>query len=78
MLFAAFCVLAFLAAGAVDYLETRYVRAVQEKASTRAAVCSVGMMILGVAGFYGILEVSPWLLIPECLGMFVGTKLAMR
>ncbi len=78
MLFAIFCVLAFLAAGTADFLETRYVRAVGSGDSTKAALCSVAMLLVSAVGLVAVVEISTWMLVPEALGMFIGTKLAMR
>lgn len=78
MLLAAFFVLAFFAAGLGDYLETRYVLAVKDGNSNRAAFCSVAMLLVSATSLYGVLEVSPWILAPEVVGMWIGTKLAMR
>lgn len=68
----------FLLALAGDYAETRYVRAVADGAASRAAVLSVLMYAVGAAGFLALVEVSRWMVVPECGGLFLGTLLAMR
>ncbi len=79
-----FCVLAFLLAASSDWLETRYVRAVRAwedgdaTARERAARSSVAMWIVGVIAFVTIIEVGWWVLAPEGLGLYFGTKYAMR
>jgi hypothetical protein len=62
-----------VAAFAYDFSITRYVVAVEERASVRAGIWSVGTYLVGLIGTVGILKVSPWLIIPECIGLFLGT-----
>lgn len=71
-------VLAFFAAGAGDYLEARYVRAVRDNDAEGAARNSIAMMLVGAICIYVLVEVSPWVLVPESLGMYLGTKMAMK
>ncbi len=83
------CVLAFGLAASSDWLETRYVRAVRawEDGNTtadrmvareRAARSSVAMWVVGVVALITVIEVG-WFVLPfEALGLYVGTKLAMR
>ena len=77
-------VAAFLLALASDWLETRYVRAVRAwedgevNARYRAANLSCAMLLVGGAGLYACVEVGWWVLIPELLGLRVGTLLALR
>ena len=48
------------------------------------AAAGVGMVfglvqyVLGAAGFVMVVKVSLWLMVPECLGLLVGTRLALR
>lgn len=72
------CVLAFALAASSDYLETVYVRAVGARDAERAARASVAMWLVGIVGLITVLEVGWWLLAPEALGLYVGTRLAMR
>lgn len=85
MLLAAFAVLAFLLALASDYLETRYVRAVNThvttgdtRAAEAAARCSVAMWAVGVVGLMACVKVSWLLLLPEGAGLYLGTRMALR
>lgn len=87
-----FCVLAFTLAASGDWLETRYVRAVHAwedakrhtnagalvSARETAARTSVAMWLVSVVAFVTVVEVGWWVLAPEGLGLYVGTKLAMR
>jgi hypothetical protein len=82
---ALFCVLAFLLALASDYLETKYVRAINRhvtygdrRAAEAAARCSVAMWLVGVIGLIACVEISWLLVLPEGLGLYIGTKLALR
>lgn len=76
--------LVFVLAASSDWLETRYVRAVRawedgdRTARERAARSSVAMWIVGVIGLVTVVECGWWVLAPEGLGLYVGTKLAMR
>ena len=72
------CVMVFGLALASDYLQTRYVAAVQVKAKEHAARYSVAIWLVGVAGLIAVLKVG-WFVLPfEACGLYVGTKLAMR
>lgn len=84
-----FCVLAFVLAASGDALETRYVRAVRAweeadapgekaRARERAARSSVLMWLVGIIAWIGILEAGWYVIIPEGLGLYCGTKWAMR
>ncbi len=84
-----FSVLAFCLAASSDWLETRYVRAVRawekgvepterEQARERAARSSVAMWVVSVVALVTVVEVGWWVLLPEGLGLYVGTKLALR
>ena len=79
-----FTVLAFLLAASSDWLETRYVRAVRawedgdQTARERAARSSVAMWLVGVVALVTVVEIGWWVLLPEGIGLYVGTKFAMR
>jgi hypothetical protein len=78
MLNIALAVMVFVLAATSDFLETRYVQAVNARRAERAAQCSVMMWAVGVVGLVAVLEVGWWLLIPEAFGLYVGTMRAMR
>jgi hypothetical protein len=68
-----------------DWLETQYVKAVgsfttagESRFRERAARCSVAMWLIGILGWMAVLEVGWWVVIPEGLGLYLGTKLAMK
>lgn len=82
-------VLAFVLAASADWLEARYVRAVRawekgedpqtrELFRERAARASVAMWLVGCVALLGVVEVGWWILPPEGLGLYVGSKLALR
>lgn len=83
-----FALMAFVLAASSDWLETRYVRAVRawedatgaarEAARERAARSSVAMWLVGVVALVTVVEVGWWVLLPEGVGLYAGTKLAMR
>ena len=61
------------AAFAYDFSITRYVVAVEERAGWRAGVWSVLTYLVGLVGTLGIVKISAWLIIPECIGLLLGT-----
>lgn len=79
-----FSLMAFLLAASSDWLETRYVRAVRAwehgdtTARERAARSSVAMWLVSVIALVTVIEVGWWVLPSEALGLYVGTKYAMR
>ncbi len=70
-------IVVFCSAAAIDICEAFYVRAVSDGAPKRAALCSIGMYLLGCVGLFSVLEVSYGLIIPECFGLYVGTIIAI-
>lgn len=84
-----FSVLTFALAACSDWLETKYNRAViaweraaasvdRMRARETAARSSVAMWLVSVIALVTVVEVGWWVLAPEGLGLYVGTKLAMR
>lgn len=71
-------VLVFFAAAALDVAEAFYVRSIGQQNPHRAAVFSVAMYAIGCVGFFAVLDVSYWLMIPECAGLYLGSVLAVR
>ena len=71
-------VMVFALAAVSDFLETRYVQAVNARRAEQAARCSVAMWAVGVIGLVAVLQVGWWLLIPEGAGLYAGTIRAMR
>lgn len=70
-------VVVLVAAGAYDFAITRYVVAVEAKQGLRAGLWSVATYLVGLVGTASILKVSPWLVVPECLGLLAGTLLGV-
>lgn len=70
-------VLVFLAAVALDFADTCNTRAVGEGRAHAAAAWSVTMYALGCVGLYSVVAVSWWLVIPEALGLYVGSVAAV-
>lgn len=75
---AALAVVVLVAAAALDYATVAYYRAVARGAQHVAARWSVAMYLIGAVGLLSVVEVSLWLIVPECLGLYAGTLLAMR
>ena len=78
LLGAVLCIAAFLSALALDFIEATYVKAVQRGNANTAGLCSILMWGIGSLGFLALFEFSFWLMIPEGLGFWCGTQLAMR
>jgi hypothetical protein len=67
----------FLAATAYDLAFARYVQAASGGKPFRAASWSVTVYVIGLIGLIGVLNVSHWMILPECLGLFVGTSIGV-
>lgn len=68
----------FVSAMVIDFAEARYVLAVERGAARDAAMWSVVMYAIGCLGFVAVINVSLYLMIPEGLGFYCGTRLALR
>jgi hypothetical protein len=75
---AALAVLVFCMSAAIDYCDCRCTLAVTARDPNAAALWSILQYVLGAAGFIMVVKVSLWLMVPECLGLLVGTRLALR
>lgn len=71
-------VLVFVAATALDYAYVRYQESVLARRRRAAGVWSVVVYLVGSVGFLSIVQGSLWFMIPECLGLYAGTVLAIR
>lgn len=82
MLAAALALLTFAAAALGDFVETRYVQASTSGATPKhahhAARLSVSLYAVGFLGWVITVKVSLWYSVPEVLGLYVGTYVAMR
>jgi hypothetical protein len=77
MLLAIVALLVFAAAAAGDYVESYFVRRVADGDARGAARMSVAMYSVSLIGFFAVIKVSTWLVIPEILGVYIGTRLAV-
>jgi len=75
---AALAVLVFCMSAAIDYCDCRCTMSVMAREPNAAAFWSIVQYVLGAAGFVMVVKVSLWLMVPECLGLLVGTRLALR
>jgi hypothetical protein len=75
---AALGVAVFVAAAALDYAMVRYQEAVTLRLGHRAALWSVLVYLVGAVGFLSVAKASLWFILPECIGLYVGTRLAVR
>lgn len=75
-MFALLAVLAFVAAAALDYVAAHYYRSLGADRFHAAGLWSVGMCLLSTIGLLSVVDVSRWYIIPECLGLYAGTRFA--
>jgi uncharacterized membrane protein len=71
------CALVFVSAMIIDFAETRYVCAVTRRDAHAAALWSLTMYAIGALGFVAVINVSLWLMVPEALGFYCGTRIAL-
>ena len=67
----------FATAVVLDYADTSNTRAVAEGRAHAAARWSVVMYVLSCVGFLSIIKISWWFAVPEVLGLYVGTVVAV-
>lgn len=67
----------FVAAFAYDFLNTRYIAAVSDRHPHKAACYSVVLWAIGASALLSVFKVSLWLLIPEAIGLYLGTLCAL-
>jgi hypothetical protein len=68
----------FVSAAAYDWAAANYVGANAKNRAVEAANWSSVTAIVGLVGFVGILRISAWLVVPEVVGVWVGTYAAIR
>lgn len=68
----------FAAAVASDVVEAYFVRAVAELRPHLAAAMSVSMYLMGFVGWAITIKVSLWYCVPEVLGLYVGSLVAVQ
>lgn len=78
MVFTLLILTVFLSAAALDYSWSRWTDAVRLRQRIVAANWSVAIGALGLIGFLSIGKYSTWLAIPEIIGWWFGTYLAVR
>lgn len=68
----------FMTAVALDYASGRYLQAATSRHVHKAALWSITMALLSTVGLLSVVEVSWWYIVPESLGLYVGTLLSFR
>lgn len=68
----------FASAAVYDFVNASYLSAVADADSSRAARLSVLTYAVGLLGFIGIFKISMWLVVPEAMGLAVGTYAAVE
>lgn len=69
--------LVFVGAVVLDYASVAYQKSVASRRAHRAALWSCLMCGISALGVLSIVQVSPLLMIPEFLGLYLGTLLAV-
>ncbi len=77
MLFALLSIAVFASAVAVEFAACNYFQALNALQANRASSWSVIWYIIGAIGYISAVKTSLWLMVPECLGLFVGTRIAI-
>lgn len=67
----------FFASALIDYLGVRFHRAREAGHRWNAANWSVAYGLVAAIAYVAVARTSPWLIVPECLGFWVGTVLAV-
>lgn len=70
--------LVFCVAIALDFADTTHKIAVEQRDGHRAGMWSVTMYLLGLVGLVSVLDVNRWYIVPEALGLYIGSRIAMR
>lgn len=71
-------VVVFVSAAFLDYAYVRYQEAVARKTERAAGAWSIAIYVVGSIGWVSILQASMWFMIPELLGLYTGTVIAIR
>lgn len=66
-------VVTFLAAATYDWCAAGYVRASADRKARKAAFWSMATVAVGIVGLSTVLQYSRWMLVPELLGVWLGT-----
>jgi hypothetical protein len=68
--------LVFVSAGAYDWANSNYIKQNADDSYTASGWSAI-VAAFGLVGILGMLEVSPWLSIPEIAGFSTGTFVAV-
>ena len=63
---------------ALDYADTKHKLAVEARNGHVAGCWSVAMYALGIFGTWAVLDVEQWLVVPTMLGLYFGSRVALR
>lgn len=63
---------------ALDFADTRHKLAVEARHAHVAASWSVTMYLLGVSSTFAVFKITVWLVVPEVVGLYVGSVVALR
>lgn len=70
-------ILAFSSTFLADFAWSNYTMAASKGDARRAAVWSMAIVVIGSGGLAAFM-ISKWMVIPEAIGAFCGTYLAVR
>lgn len=63
---------------ALDYADARHKMAVEARNGHAAGLWSNAMYALGIFGTWAVLDVELWLAVPTMIGLYVGSRVALR
>lgn len=68
----------FVSATVYDFVFARYLQANEAGRAVAAGNWSVTTYLVGIIGLSAVLQASLWFIIPECLGLWLGTYLGVK
>lgn len=77
MLTALLMLLVFVSAVAWDFAIANYNLALKDLKGHAAGLWSIAAYIVGAIGFVLAVKVTLWIMVPEAIGMYIGTRLAI-
>lgn len=75
---ALFAMAAFALGLVLDVVDTEHKVAIERRDAHAAARMSVTMYLLGIVGAWAAIDVSMWLALPTCAGLYAGSWAAVR
>jgi hypothetical protein len=68
----------FITSFLIDFLYVMWFYYTKGDSAHKAALCTVGIGVAGLVGTYVVIKYSEWYLIPDLLGLYIGTFFGIR